>query len=235
VTDLLGKLEAYADAWNVDSAEQRDCRLAEALDEDIAYVDPSRDTRDRTSLSAAIGDFRARSPGATIVITGAPEIRSSDLRLAWNLQAGGSTVLSGLDYQQIGDGGQIAAIWSYWDPFADGDPLAPVTAYVAAWNASDEPARSDAIASSLSNDVRWLDGKTDVRGATALGQTIETARASGLAAVSLNTLQSFGSPPTHARVSLTLTDVHGATTNATDYLRFDEQGRIEGAARFIEK
>jgi hypothetical protein len=141
---------------------------------------------------------------------------------------------TGVDYQELGPDGLIAAVNGFWDPFSAGAVSKQVDDYVSAWNIVDASARAASLATAVADTVRFRDGTNDVSGAQALSEAITAARSSGLVSGSPVKLQSYGTPPTHARLALLLTSTNATSIDVTDYLSFDTDGRILRIARFVD-
>jgi hypothetical protein len=221
-------LESFGAAWNESDATVRDCLLSRSFASDGTYIDPSVVTHDRASLSDHIGGIRGQFAGALLSWVG-PIIRGSDLRAQWTF----GTQL-GIDYQELGADGLIAAVSGFWEPFTDTGPLTPVDDYVSAWNSADVTARTNFLATAVADSVLFRDGTQDASGSGALAAAMTSARSGGLESSAAVKLQSYGAPPTHARLVITLTNSDGSTVDVTDYLRFDTDGRILRIGRFME-
>lgn len=226
-------ITAYGDAWNEKDRTQRDCLLAKSMVADSIYVDPQIDSRDPATLSDHIDGIFQTLPDARLDWKGEPEIRGRDLLAPWTYWiAAGVPPQEGIDYIVLADDGRIAAVHGYWDPFTNGPAIDTVTTYIEAWNASDSAARSAALAQATTETVRYLDGSVDVTNQTALADEMSAQHTDGLAIVTLVTVQRAFS--THARIQIEVGTGAAQTVTATDYVRFDAQGKIEHIGRFFE-
>jgi len=222
-------LKAFGAAWNEPDATKRTCLLARSFASDGVYLDPIAHTSDRASLSDHIGTNIARNPNSPLAWTGTADLRATDLRAPWSF----GSAQTGVDYQELGPDGLIATVNGFWDPFNDNGSSKQVDDYVSAWNTADADARAALLATAVADTVRFRDGAEDVSGAQVLSEAIGGARSSGLVSVSSIKLQSYGTPPTHARLASLLTSTNATSVDVTDYLRFDTDGRILRIARFV--
>lgn len=219
LSDPQDVVRVYGSAWNEPDPAKRLCALTRALTEDATYVDPTVDTTTREGLADAIGQFLASTPGASIVVTSGLDVRAGELRFTWEFQAGGVTVVRGVDYMELADDGRISSIRGYWEPLPGAVPEGVLAAYARAWTEGDAAALSDAVA----DGVRFTSPEQSITGVADLSALVSRSASVG------PTLVGAQAYPKFARVAFRAED---GSAQWTDYLHLDGAGRIVRIARF---
>lgn len=214
-------VRVYGSAWNEPDAGKRLCALTRSLAADATYVDPTIDATSREGLADAIGQFIGSTPGASIVTTSGLDLRAGELRFTWELQAGGATVLRGVDYMELADDGRIASIRGYWEPLPTTAPAGPLAAYARAWTDGDAAALAEAVA----DGVRFTSVEESITGVADLSAFL--SRSTSVKP----TLAGAQAYPRFARVAFRAEGA-GDAVPWTDYLHLDGEGRIVRIARF---
>lgn len=214
-------VRVYGSAWNEPDAAKRLCALEQSLAADATYVDPTIDTTTREGLADAIGQFIATTTGASIVVTSGLDRRAGELRFTWEFQAGGATVVRGVDYMELAADGRIASIRGYWEPLPTAAPTGVLAAYARAWTEGDAAALAEAVA----DGVRFTSADESLTGAADLAALVSRPAS---VAVTLAGAQAY---PRFARVAFRTAGEGGAVLS-TDYLHLDGEGRIVRIARF---
>src|SRR6185503_2102060 len=105
-------VRVYGSAWNEPAADKRLCALRQSLTDTATYID----TANVPDLARAIGEFQTSAPKASIAQLSGLDVRSGELRFAWDFKNDGVSAITGLDYMEIAADGRIASIRGYWDP-----------------------------------------------------------------------------------------------------------------------
>ncbi len=212
----------YGSAWNEPAADKRLCALRQSLTDTATYIDPTIDTANVPDLARAIGEFQTSAPKASIAQLSGLDVRSGELRFAWDFKNDGVSAITGLDYMEIAADGRIASIRGYWDPVPVDPPTGVLAAYVAAWKAGDAPSRTTNLASAVAENVRFTSPETATTGLDALAEAMQTAGN----AIEVTGAQAY---PKFARVTFSV----GSSQQASDYLHFGTDGKIARIARFV--
>jgi hypothetical protein len=115
MADATKTIADYGAAWNEEDAGKRKALLEQAWADDGAYCDPVADIRGRDALQALIAQFREQQKGATIELTSGVDQHHDRIRFAWAMKdAGGKTVMEGIDAGRLAADGKIAEIVGFW-------------------------------------------------------------------------------------------------------------------------
>jgi len=212
-------VRVYGSAWNEEDAEKRLCALDQSMIDTATYVDPTIDTANLPDLADAIGDFQLSAPKASIAQLSGLDVRSGELRFAWDFQNDGVSAITGLDYMEIASDGRIASIRGYWNPLPSEPPTGVLADYVAAWKAGDAASRDASLALAVTDDVRFTSPDATTTGRAALSDAMGVS-------IEVTGAQSY---PKYGRVAFRIE----ARDDVTDYVHFGTDGKIVRIARFV--
>lgn len=100
-------VDGYVAAWNEADAVVRQDLLARSVTDDFEFTGPTGTFRGREALEGLIVALRSRMAGARVARLGPVE----DGRFPWAiLDAGGATLLGGLDEVDVADDGRLRRI-----------------------------------------------------------------------------------------------------------------------------
>ena len=109
-------IESYFDCWNeLDDARRLDL-IERAWVPDARSVDPLADVTGHGAISEMMGAVQQQFPGHRFGLVGEPTVHHDVLRWRWKLvDAGGSTVISGIDVAHLDDEGRIRDLTVFFD------------------------------------------------------------------------------------------------------------------------
>lgn len=117
---VKASLQNYFKAWNESDAAKRSELLKTAWSEQGVYTDPSAHVEGRDALVKHIGQTIS-SPqfnGASLAPGSEVDIHHKVFRFEWKLNdASGNSLISGMDYGEFDEKGQITKIIGFFGPF----------------------------------------------------------------------------------------------------------------------
>jgi hypothetical protein len=115
-THTHGTVEDYIDMWNVEDAVERRALVERVWTSDAQSTDPIADVRGHDAIEQHVKNIRAQFPGHRVARTGAVDQHHDRLRFSWALSdAGGATVMSGIDVVRLAADGRFAELSGYFD------------------------------------------------------------------------------------------------------------------------
>jgi hypothetical protein len=110
-------VEAYGAAWNEADEAKRRALLELSWADDGVFQDPRDRAEGREALLALIAGFRQAFAGGSIDLTSGVDEHHGLLRFTWRIKdAGGKTLLEGIDFGELAPDGRIARIMGFWGP-----------------------------------------------------------------------------------------------------------------------
>jgi hypothetical protein len=114
----MSTISEYFQAWNeLDSDRRRDL-LARSVMPDVQLVHPTFGrSRGSDALAGHIASYRQAMPGTEVVLTSGIDAHNQIARYTWEVvDAGGRTLVAGLDVVELAADGRLERILLFHDP-----------------------------------------------------------------------------------------------------------------------
>ncbi len=236
--DAQEAVELYMEAWSEEDSSERACMIQRSLADDAVLIATTSATQGRFAvardlderITLLLDETTNRDPAGAIVS------RHDEARLPWVVtNRDGMELERGEDWLEFDEDGLLSRIHILAGTGTDAPVSAPLRAWQRAWNADDEASRSEALNDAATEDVRFTDLLTDIRGRDALGVEIGRQHDALNAELRLEdrveVFASAGNEPILLRVAAQLVLPQGDPIHVVDYLRLRE-GRIERLSGF---
>lgn len=115
--DETTAIDRYCAAWNEPDRSKRLAILAQAVTQDVRYVDPTVEVSGLNALATHIDAVFARYPGSTIVRTTRIDRHHGIARFGWKkVLADGSSLADSIDLVEFRDDEKISRIVGFFGP-----------------------------------------------------------------------------------------------------------------------
>jgi hypothetical protein len=116
---LTSVIDLYCSAWGEPDTSRRAALLTEVAIDDLVYVDPRTDVRNRAALVAHITAVLERRPGSRVVRTTAIDAHHGLARFGWHaIDATGTPLINGIDIVELSADGRLSRIFGFFGPLA---------------------------------------------------------------------------------------------------------------------
>jgi ketosteroid isomerase-like protein len=115
MTDITSTINTYISIWNEAVPERRRALIAEAMTEDISYVDPLMQGAGPDEFDALVAGAQAQFAGHRFVLAGDPDAHHDRVRFTWHLVAAGgdAPVAIGHDYATVAGDGRLRDVTGF--------------------------------------------------------------------------------------------------------------------------
>ncbi len=237
-SDAEEAAELYVSAWNEEEPAQRACMLERSLSPDAALIAATAPTEGQAAVAQELSERIALllDDGTPRELVGAVESRHDEARLAWSWSGPSDSVAGhGEDWLEFDEDGLVSRVHILAGTGADAPLSASLASWQQAWNTHDEAVRADELGQAVTEDVRFTDLVTDVRGREALGLEIERQQDAVDGELRLDdrveVFASADGEPILVRVPAQIVFPQGGSIRVVDYVRLRD-GRVERLSGF---
>ncbi len=166
----------YIAAWTEDDRFERACMVQRSLAVGAILIDAEGPIEDRASIMQRLNSQASKRSLDTEVREAAGQIESrhAEARLSWVVRdASGEIIERGEDWLEFNGEGLLSHIHRFAGTGTDASLGDPLLAWQRAWNAHDEGSRADELSEAATENVRFTDLLTDVRGREALSAEMQ--------------------------------------------------------------
>lgn len=231
-------VELYRSAWSEEDPAERSCLLQRSLAPDAVLLATTGLAEGRPAVVQELDERLALLVEEDMrrEATGAIESRHDEARLAWTSAAPGEAAFErGEDWLEFDEDGRLARIHILAGSGAEAPLSAPLRAWQEAWNARDEAQRTAELSQAATDDVRFTDLVSDVRGRDALGLEIGRQQDAVDGELRLDdrmeVFASMGGQSILIRVPAEIVFSQGGSIRVVDYIRLRD-GRVERLSGF---
>ncbi|TFH32379.1 MAG: hypothetical protein E4H00_01560 [Myxococcales bacterium] len=231
-------LDLYLAAWTEDDSFERTCMVQRSLAADAVLIDAGGPIAGRSAVAARVDERVASllAEGATREAAGPISLRHEEARFAWaTANETASEIERGEDWLEFDEAGLLSRIHILAGSGEDVPIGDQFIAWQRAWNARNEASRAEDLSEAATQDVRFTDLLTDVRGREALGAEIgrqqETLDGELRLDDRVEVFATMDGQPILIRQSAQITLRQGGPIHLTNYVRL-EHGRIQRLSGF---
>ncbi len=110
-------VNTYIEVWNETDPRQRRELVAQAVTEDVRYLDPLMAGEGIEGISEMIAGAQAQFPGHRFKLVAGPDGHHDRVRFTWALAPnGGEPVAVGVDFATVADDGRLRSITGFLEP-----------------------------------------------------------------------------------------------------------------------
>ncbi len=236
--DAEEAMELYLTAWGEEDRSERACMLQRSLAPNAVLLATTAPIEGRSAIVKYLNDQVAflSADSSSRDAAGAMETRHDEARLAWVLTDRSGTVIErGEDWLEFNEDGLLSWIHVFAGMGADAPLSDPLLAWQRAWNTRDEASRADELSEAATEDVRFTDIVTDIRGRDALGAEIGRQQDTLDGELRLDdrveVFASVDAEPILIRLPAQIAVPQGGAVRIVDYIRLRD-GRIERLSGF---
>lgn len=236
--DAEEALDLYLAAWTEDDPVERACMVQRSLAEDALLIDTGSSVAGRSAVARRVDELVASllAEGATREATGPIELRHEEARFAWTAaDTSAAEVERGEDWLEFDEDGLLSRVHILSGSGVDAPVGEPFIAWQRAWNARNVSSRADDLSEAATEDVRFTDLLTDVRGRDALGAEIGRQQEALDGELRLDdrveVFATMDGEPILIRQSAQITLPQGGAIHITNYVRL-QSGRIQRLSGF---
>lgn len=169
-------ISLYLAAWTEDDRFERACMVQRSLAAEAALIDEEGPAEGRLAIMQHLDSQASKLSLNTEVreAVGQVESRHAEARLSWVVRdASGELIERGEDWLEFNAEGLLSHIHSFAGMGTEASLGDPLLAWQRAWNAQEEASRANELSEAATEQVRFTDLVTDVRGRQALSAEIQ--------------------------------------------------------------